>query len=443
MNVFWRNLISYMDAANRYLTFKIARTVLISTVLMLMILLVRKILDGAKDAENSLKKLYFRACLWTFLLPVPFLGALKISEESYHWRNYIYVFVYKYVTMSPIPGWIYMAGMFLTALWFVIRRLRLGHCLKQFKVCDEYEIRDRQERIVRRTCIRINPMPMTPFTTGIFRHTIVLPEYIVRDFSKSEVEKVLKHEYNHIKRGHLIWYAVIEFFRVIWFINPLVHICAAMVKDDLEMICDNVTIRTNDYAPGNYGMLLIKSMKYIEKKPEKQGAGKATPAFAAERSFRVMKKRIRMIAGYREHPNVFCKAIYGVAVLGVLAVFILGRQLSYPSYTPYEGFSLYRYDGKQAVFQDEPEFDSAVTMTDSGLSVNNNKVKKMLEEDETICEAESYWIYYGGYMKMPGIGGGGNVVAYYPYESMEDTVFIPYNSGDVLSDVLDWLFKHI
>lgn len=104
---------------------------------------------------------------------------------------------------------------------------------------------------------------------------------------------------------------------------------------------------------------------------------------------------------------------------------------------------MYSLDGMETVFQDNPEFDCAVTMTDQGLLINNNKVKQMLDTDEVKEGERSYWVFYGGYMKMPGVGGGGNVVLYEPYTAEEDTVVIPYNETDTMTDIFEWLFQHI
>lgn len=150
-----------------------------------------------------------------------------------------------------------------------------------------------------------------------------------------------------------------------------------------------------------------------------------------------------MIARYEKPEAAFCHRIRGVTVALVLVLFVVGKAVSYPSYTMYEGFSLYSFDGTKAIFQDDPEFDRAVTMTDQGLSINNDKVKELLDADENIKRENSYWVFYGGYMKMPGVGGGGDVVLYEPYAMDEDTVMIPYNETDMLADIFGWLFQHI
>lgn len=440
MSRFWRLMTVYTSYASRFLIFKITRTFVLSFVLLLLIFLLRAFIDRRKKETGGLRRLYVKLSLWAVLLPVPFLGGLKISYESFHWRNRIYVFLYENMLGYPSAAWFYLGGMLITALWFLFRKVRLRRYVKQFAVCDDPELQVWEEKWAKRIQIRINPLPVTPFTMGIFRHTIVLPAYMLEEFDKEEVEEVLRHEYNHIKSGHLILYAVIGLYQILWFANPLVHLAAIMMKDDLEQICDNLTIRESDYTPHNYGLLLVKSMKYLERE---RGEKTVSPAFMANRSFRIMKKRIGMIARYEKPEAAFYHRIRGVTIALVLVLFVVGKAVSYPSYTMYEGFSLYSFDGTKAIFQDDPEFDRAVTMTDQGLSINNNKVKEMLDTDENIKRENSYWVFYGGYMKMPGVGGGGDVVLYEPYAMDEDTVMIPYNETDTLADIFGWLFQHI
>lgn len=440
MSRFWRLMTAYTSYASRFLIFKITRTVVLSFVLLLLIFLLRAFIDRRKKETGGLRRLYLKLSLWAVLLPVPFLGGLRISDESFGWRNRIYVFLYENMLGHPSAAWFYLGGMLITALWFLFRKVRLRRYVKQFAVCDDPELKVWNEKRAKRIQIRISPLPVTPFTMGIFRHAIVLPAYMLEEFGKEEVKEVLRHEYNHIKSGHLLLYAVIGLYQILWFANPLVHLAALMLKDDLEQLCDNLTIRDNDHAPQKYGLLLIKTMEYMER----DWKGKTvSPTFLKKRSFRVMKKRIGMIAGYEEPEKAFCNKIRGVTIAFVLLLFVLGKAVSYPAYTMYEGFSLYTLDGTKAVFQDNDEFDRAVTMTDRGLYIKNDKVKEMLDADEIIKREDRYWVFYGGYMKMPGIGGGGDVVLYEPYAKEEQTVMIPYNETDTLADLFQWLFQHL
>lgn len=92
---------------------------------------------------------------------------------------------------------------------------------------------------------------------------------------------------------------------------------------------------------------------------------------------------------------------------------------------------------------DNEEFNAAVTETEDALLIQNDKVKQMLERDTEVNGDEIYWIYYGGYMKMPGIGGGGEVMDYHPYETQDAVVKISFGEKSQVNMILDWFMKHM
>lgn len=436
------SILTHLDYANRYVTLKIMRTLLISIILMLILLFLRQTLLKQKGGGHNEAKLYMRVWLWILLVPVPFLGTLKISIEHFRWRNPIYLFLYERIMGNSLWGRIYFAGIAVMASLFLIRSIRMRRLIQKMPVWEKEQPVSKGKKSGK-IQIRLSPFPVTPFATGIICPVIVLPETMVEIFSGSELKEILYHETNHIRRGHLLLYVLIDCYRILWFPNPLVHLCARWIKDDLEMICDLDTISGGELMPEQYGMLLIKSVDCIGTAAGKQLPERMTPALASKRSFRVMKKRIQMISGYKSCSRRLRQGIAGLTGVLVLAVFVLGRYFSYPAYTPYGDYSLYSFDGKQAVFQNNAEFNAAVTVTDTGLLVQNDKVKEMLERDGESHGSEYFWIYYGGYMKMPGIGGGGDVVEYHPYETQDSVVRIFVNEKSRLSSVLEWFYKHM
>ncbi len=438
------HVVKSLDYVVRYITLKAGRTVLISIFVLFLILFFRRILDGKKKGKTSGARLYMKVYLWALLIPVPFMGTLMISQQSFRWRIHTYVFLYENIMGNPLWGWLYFIGMTGMALWFLRRKIRLRRKVRKLQVfAPEYSIQVYPEKW-KHVTIRLNPTLTTPFSMGIIRPVIVLPEAMIRQFSEDEIQGILLHEYNHIRHGHLILYFVFDCFRIIWFMNPLIHLCSKWMKDDLELLCDHDTIHCGKISPDAYGMLLIRSLDCIDGNQEKTEKIKAMPALAARRSFRVMKRRIQMIAGYKEGTRIW-PAVLGAATSGiVLILFVLVNQFSYPFYTPFDDFSLYSYDAKQVIFMDDPEFNSAVQMTGDGLQVQNDKVKKLLAKTDKKYEKEdSFWIYYGGYMKQPGVGGGGGIVQYQPYGTEQSVVYISYNRLHWTDVLRDWVYRYM
>lgn len=51
--------------------------------------------------------------------------------------------------------------------------------------------------------VRIHDRLLTPFSTGLFRTSIVLPQILQKELETEEQELVLLHERTHIRLGHL------------------------------------------------------------------------------------------------------------------------------------------------------------------------------------------------------------------------------------------------
>lgn len=102
-----------------------------------------------------------------------------------------------------------------------------------------------------------SPAVSTPLTIGLFQRTIrvVLPE---KNYSKEDLELVLRHELIHIGRGD----AWNKFFMVFctamcWF-NPFVWVAMRKSADDLELSCDETALLgANDATRKQYAILLL------------------------------------------------------------------------------------------------------------------------------------------------------------------------------------------
>ncbi len=439
----WNKLWGYLDYAVRYNTLKMGRTLMISVLVMLLILLFRRIFDGRKGRKLSGSRLYSRVWLWALLFPVPFMGTLKLSTQYFRWRNAIYIFLYENIMGNPLWSRLYFSGIVIMVLWLLARKIQLRRRIKRLPPADSAVLPIPKE-MVRRVKIRLNPSNMPPFSTGIFTPVIVLPECMLEQLNDREFREVLLHEYNHIRRGHLVLYFIMDCFRIIWFFNPLVHFCIRWFKEDLELLCDHDTIRSGVLSSKDYGLLLIRSLHSMscnKDRPERTGGN---PALASVRSFQVMEKRIRLIAEYGEcresHRSVICVVMAGV----LMVFFILARALSYPVYTPFGDYSMYSWDGREVIFSDNPEFDDAIQVTEGGLVVQNDKVKQLLSKTgRRYGEEDYFWIYYGGYMKQPGIGGGGDIVEFRPYSTEEAVVRITCWPKEGIDLIVDWIYRYM
>lgn len=425
-----------IDFAVRFLVLKISRTLVISVAVCLLILLIRAVLERVERVHLSSLYPYLKTYLWIFLLVVPFTGMIKVSETSLPIRRWLYVVLYNVTMYTPILTILYCAGIVVLLIAFLARWASLRRKIKKMELCKEFNLG-------RRIAVRRTPLSVTPFTTGFFRYTIVMPDCILKGCSEEEVINVIEHEYVHITRGHLVFFRLIQWCQILWFLNPLIHICARMIREDMEVICDRETIRAYGNGSAQYGMVLIKSLQLIRGQNAERTNRKVTMGFASERAFRDMKKRVGMIADYRASRTRQVRTLLVCIVLAAVSLLVFVKSISYASYTSYGDFDMFAYDENMTqVLKDRQELKDMIELCDVGLRIDNEGMKALLAKEGLDPEGD-YWIYYDGYMKLPGAGGGGKVVNYYPGQLQEKFVTLPYNDQLLANRILDFLMRHI
>ena len=121
----WADYVRLLDYMNQYWTFKIARTILLSALVMLGIFLIRACLSLTKSSGGKVRNLYFRTWLWLVLIPLPFLGGLKIELGHVTIRGKVYFYLYQFIMVHPFLSRCYLAGVCVTAAVLIVRRVKL------------------------------------------------------------------------------------------------------------------------------------------------------------------------------------------------------------------------------------------------------------------------------------------------------------------------------
>lgn len=95
----------------------------------------------------------------------------------------------------------------------------------------------------------------TPFVIGIIRPKIYLPSFL----EKGELDYILLHEQNHIKRGDHIWKALGYFALILHWFNPLVWFGFIESTKDMEMSLDEkVLSQSREKIKQEYSSSLLK-----------------------------------------------------------------------------------------------------------------------------------------------------------------------------------------
>ena len=183
------------------------------------------------------------------LLPLPlWVETAKVMVEP-HWASaYTNVYEATQVT-SPIPwltgapvslsDWLfllYVVGVVVTLLWYLISWLRLCLLLRQGTPVPA-DVQEQIERIGKtyacKTCRAIElPGLPSPMVCGVFRPVLALPK------GKALDDHVILHELLHLNYKDALQNVFWCFCRTLHWCNPIVRLLLNRVGNDMESLCD-------------------------------------------------------------------------------------------------------------------------------------------------------------------------------------------------------------
>ncbi len=399
---FWSGFANFLNAGCLYLVMLLGRSAISSLPVLLTVLLLRKTVFK--------RTVFLKGILWCLFLPLPFVGKMRFFYEN---RMGVRLFAWWHDLCIEHHwiGWLYLLGIAGLGCYIFCRRRRLYRFVSGL----------RRETTAGRELF-ICDRPVTPFTTGLFRPRIVMPEVLVKDFRAEELRMILLHETTHIRLGHLWIYALWDMLRVLLWINPLLTICTGYLREDLEAICDRVTIQRSGAKAYDYGRLLLNSLRLLGDERVDTMA-----AFAGEQEYRSIRNRIKQVAAFQPYR----KPTAVISILGcILLVFglLFGiRQLSYPVYVEREDVSIWDTKFHLQEIGSQDQLRDVLIIDDGYVYIKRDAWRKVLQEQGV--ETDTCYVSFGGYLKLPGIGGGGNAV-YVDLEEAEEILVIPYFNND-------------
>ena len=405
------NAIHFLGFCVFYYTVQLFRCALVSFVVFAAVILLRQ-----TALKNSV---FLKGAVWALFIPVLFTGKMKIFDEtgigmifSNCWRA-----IGKYHVWIC---WLYICGGFLYAALLIHKKRKLKKLVAGM-----------EKRKVNGMCIYIADMPVTPFSIGIFRPRIIMPKVMLEEYDSEEIQTILLHEKIHICLGHLLFYFLWDILRVLLWINPLLTVGTKYFREDMEEICDWVTIQRSTGKAYTYGQMLLKSMRILQ--TESEGFD-MFPAFAGDKEYRNILQRIRRIAGYKPYKQIAAVGTLIAVMFCVIGAVYAAKSVSYERNIEIEGPTLiYGYDNGNVTFVDySDKLDEIISYDDSYVYVDREAFDSFLSEKN--AKGEIY-IVFGGFQKLPGVGGFG-YSCQYVNDTEEEIVQLPYyNYKD------DWMMR--
>lgn len=398
----WIQFLEFTDVCAVYFTLQLVRCVMFSFAWIGLVMLLRKTLFT--------KLIFAKGILWASFLVVPFLGKMKLFYEDALVLKATWWLTGSIMTYTWIAR-VYMAVVLISFLYTLVKRARLQRIVSRMK-----------KHAIGGGTVYITDMNITPFAVGLLRPKIILPQIMADNYSRDEIEAIILHEKTHIRLGHLWCYFVWDILRCLLWLDPLLTLCQKYFQEDLEAVCDRVCIQSSGGNAYEYGLLLLKSLKLFR---AEQKHISAAAAYAGKRDFKNIKGRMEKIAAFKSYRTIFCRCIVLIAAV-CLCIFLMGiDSISYARCNDIENMMVYEYDaenGNVVIIDSSDRLKRMISYDEDYVYVDSSSFEALLREHH--AEREIY-IVFGGFQKLPGIGGGGDSCLYQANPD-EKTVRLPY-----------------
>lgn len=401
MLVFLEELQYLLKVAAAYYVVQLGRSVLLSVFVLAFIMGLRVLLR-----KTTIRK----GLLWTLLVPVLFVGKLKLFYDNkyfvwtlFWWNNFCFEqswFCYLYIGVAIVLGVV------------IFRKRRRMHSY----------VKSLEQREIEGVPVYVSDLEITPFAAGVLRPKIIIPEKILETFEAQELQTILLHEKLHIRLGHLVCCLFWDILQVFLWMNPLLPLCAKHFKADLEDICDKVTIHRSGDDFYSYGKLLVKCMRILNEE-EKQLARAA--AFADSSDYESVKRRIIRVAEYKPYKRTMAWCLGLIVSVGILGMLAGIYENSYKRCNDMNIVCIYSItDDEIIVTADQAEIGAAVTYDDTCVYVDTAALNEHVPLEE--YRDKELYIFFGGFFKIPGIGGGGDGVIVSGMDLVEENYTVAY-----------------
>ncbi len=147
---------------------------------------------------------------------------------------------------------LWMFGVFVTAATLLIRQQRFRQSLGKL----------RPARLLAPSTVPIlisSEAGFSPLLLGLLAPRIVVPADFLERFLPHEQAMVLAHEASHAERRHAQANGAACLMQIIFWFNPLVHVAAARLRVDQELVCDAAVVMRFPDSRRTYAEAMMKT----------------------------------------------------------------------------------------------------------------------------------------------------------------------------------------
>ena len=147
-----------------------------------------------------------------------------------------------------ILAYLWLTGTIALMLLNVVRYVRLN--IKIRKTGEVIYCPETGAYTDRKINVRVWENVASPFVTGIFRPTLILPK---TELSSEQLHNILRHEMTHFKRHDILYKWFAEFVKCVHWFNPISWYVSKQIASECEISCDmSVTKNMTDSEKMSY-----------------------------------------------------------------------------------------------------------------------------------------------------------------------------------------------
>ena len=128
----------------------------------------------------------------------------------------------------------------------------------------------------RKTEFRLLPGDYSPFTQGVFKPIVYLPNGLERQLSREEMALVVGHELMHVSRLDAVWRPIERIVADILWFNPFAWLVRMELDRAREIACDEAML-VSEAPPTVYARALVAAARFAEGLPTRAPAAAMFP----------------------------------------------------------------------------------------------------------------------------------------------------------------------
>lgn len=224
-------------------------------------------------------------------------------------------------TLAPWLAGVWLAGVLLLAVRIAAESVRLQRLIAPKRLVTDSAVLElledcKQLMDVRAPLVLVQTACISsPVLYGFIRPRLVLPEGLLKEFSRDELRFVFLHELAHVRRHDIALSWLMAGLQALHWFNPFVWIAFRHMKADRELACDALVLaRTSAGEQKAYGRTMLRLLEGFARP-------KHFPALAGILEDPAqLKTRIQGIARFNGRPPSPVFALGAAAALALVAL---------------------------------------------------------------------------------------------------------------------------